>query len=320
MCSNRKVGFAVSGFVVFIHVVCLAVLGWFLGAKLPDAIRDFSYMFDFGGIKIDLSIDSLAEFLDTDEGILLGRNTEELADLMILVITLVGIIPLAIGLLASFSVFMSIKMNSSGCKCFSAFLSVIASILYFIVMGISIAMLVLIFSPAVRGMLDDTLSGLTSGVSSAGSELSDVLRRNRRQIQVNEDLATQLENSEYGQFITEIDLDTFEAAVQAQVPGFTFGDIVNEDGTIDVSDTAALEDLANELKDANVDVEKLVNDIVDDVLADLNADTILADSGIEQGLESIGSGGVAIYGFLFLITVFTGCFGCQVQNRKVSHI
>ena len=44
-----------------------------------------------------------------------------------------------------------------------------------------------------------------------------MLRRNRRQ--VNEDLATQLENSEYGQFITEIDLDTFEAAVQAQVPG-----------------------------------------------------------------------------------------------------
>ena len=38
---------------------------------------------------------------------------------------------------------------------------------------------------------------------------------------------------------------------------------MNEDGTIDVSDTAALEDLANELKDANVDVEKLVNDIVE---------------------------------------------------------
>jgi len=86
---------------VFIHVVCLAVLGWYLGAKLPDAIREFSYIFDFGGIKIDLrylistdfhreqnvSIDSLAEFLDTDEGILLGRNTEDLADLMILVIT-----------------------------------------------------------------------------------------------------------------------------------------------------------------------------------------------------------------------------------------
>ncbi len=57
-----------------------------------------------------------------------------------------------------------------------------------------------------------------------------------------------------------------------------------------------------------------------DVLADLNADAILADSGIESALESIGSGGVAIYGFLFLITIFTGCFGCQVQNRKVSHI
>jgi len=318
MCSNRKVGFAVSGFVVFIHVVCLAVLGWFLGAKLPDTIRDFSYIFDFGGIKIDLSIDSLAEFLDTDGGILLGRNTEELADLMILVITLVGIIPLAIGLLASFSVFMSIKMNSSCCKCLSALLTVISSILYFIVMGISIAMLVLIFDPTVRGMLDDSLSGLTSGVSSAGSELSDVLRRNRRQ--VNEDLATQLENSEYGQFISEIDLETFEAAVQAQVPGFQFGDILNEDGTIDVSDTAALEALANELKDANVNIEELVNDIVDDVLADLNADAILADSGIESALESIGSGGVAIYGFLFLITIFTGCFGCQVQNRKVYHI
>ncbi len=117
-------------------------------------------------------------------------------------------------------------------------------------------------------------SGLTSGVSSAGSELSDVLRRNRRQ--VNEDLATQLENSEYGQFISEIDLETFEAAVQAQVPGkscfpdqnyknegFQFGDILNEDGTIDVSDTAALDALANELKDANVNIEELVNDIVE---------------------------------------------------------
>ena len=118
----------------------------------------------------NVSIDSFAEFLDTDEGILLGRNTEELADLVILVITvrhkrdfiwyfdkLAGILPLAIGLLASFSVFMSIKMNSSCCKFLSAILSVISSILYFIVMGISIAMLVVIFSPAVRGMLDETL-------------------------------------------------------------------------------------------------------------------------------------------------------------------
>lgn len=100
-----------------------------------------------------------------------------------------------------------------------------------------------------------------------------MLRRNRRQ--VNEDLATQLENSEYGQFITEIDLDTFEAAVQAQVPGrndfcsdikkigFKFEDIRNEDGTIDVSDLDALEDLANELKDANVNIEQLVTDIVE---------------------------------------------------------
>jgi hypothetical protein len=48
-------------------------------------------------------------------------------------------------------------MNSSCCKCLSALLSVISSILYFIVMGVSIAMLVVIFNPTVRGMLDETL-------------------------------------------------------------------------------------------------------------------------------------------------------------------
>ena len=47
--------------------------------------------------------------------------------------------------------------------------------------------------------------------------MADVLRRNRRQ--ANDDLATQLANSEYGQFITEIDLETFQEAVQQQVPG-----------------------------------------------------------------------------------------------------
>ena len=45
--------------------------------------------------------------------------------------------------------------------------------------------------------------------------------------------------------------------------GFKFDDILNEDGTINVSDTAALEALANELKDANVNIEQLVTDIVE---------------------------------------------------------
>ena len=45
--------------------------------------------------------------------------------------------------------------------------------------------------------------------------------------------------------------------------GFKFDDILNEDGTINVSDTEALEALANELKDANVNIEQLVTDIVE---------------------------------------------------------
>lgn len=63
-------------------------------------------------------------------------------------------------------------------------------------------------------------SELTSGVSGAGENLAGVLTRNRRQI--NEDLATELANSEYGQFIQEIDLDTFEAAVKEQVPSINY--------------------------------------------------------------------------------------------------
>ena len=53
-------------------------------------------------------------------------------------------------------------------------------------------------------------------MSGAGENLAGVLTRNRRQI--NEDLATELANSEYGQFIQEIDLNTFEAAVKEQAP------------------------------------------------------------------------------------------------------
>ena len=40
--------------------------------------------------------------------------------------------------------------------------------------------------------------------------------------------------------------------------GFEFGDFLNEDGTIDVSDTAALEALANDLKDNNVNVKRSI--------------------------------------------------------------
>ncbi|CAG5114111.1 Oidioi.mRNA.OKI2018_I69.chr2.g8181.t1.cds [Oikopleura dioica] len=318
MCSNRKAGFAISGFVVFIHVVLLAVLGWYLGAKLPDSIKNFEYLLDLGGIKIELSVDSLADLLDTQQGLFLGRNVEELTDLLILIVTLVGIVPLAMGLLASFSVFMSLKMNSSCCKCLTAMLSVLSAILYFIVMGVSIAMLVVIFNPAVRGLLDDSLSDLTRGVSGAGENLAGVLTRNRRQI--NEDLATELANSEYGQFIQEIDLNTFEAAVKEQAPNFELGDYVTADGTIDVSNSDALEQLAIDLNNAGVNVETLVDSIVDDVLTDLNVDTLLADSGIEKAFEEIGSAGVGVYGFLFFMIIFTGCFGCQVQGRKVSHI
>jgi len=314
--------FIFSVFNLAIHAALLGVLIWYLIFRLEKDLNTATFPVTVGGIVVDVSLDNVGSLVD-DGGS--GDAQAKLETLLLLVIRLVGLIPVGIGTISSILIILGYICcrKSSQCGYFtSSIFATIASILYIILVLASVGLIVVINDKKVVALLQETVDDLdvTSLVSGATSDLDAVLKRERRQaLDLSQldtdspnDLLEALQDSEFGSLISSIDVDALDAAIGDDVDLTSFF----EDGMIDLSDEADLEQLSDAL--ADVDLSQTLDNLLSNVAGSLDVEEILDDSGIRTLLQTVGIVGIVVFAVLAALEITLACFGCNSKLNKTN--